>query len=99
MERELNFSKQTANNGNTIYVAEVTVEASFNLHLESESAGRIEVQVKTPSSDAAYQRGAASLFLPKLPDALDCDIVGEVYPKSIKIISDVDITKGIVTEA
>lgn len=89
---ELNF---TENEGK--YIAEVKVTADFNLHIEREGSGFLNVSVRT-TEDGAYDsvKGASFNYVDPV---VDCDFTGVIYPKYIKIVSKVQPTKAVITSA
>ena len=89
---ELNF---TENEGK--YVAEVKVTADFNLHIEREGSGFLNVSVRT-TEDGAYDSVKGASFNYADP-VVDCDFTGVIYPKYIKIVSKVQPTKAVITSA
>lgn len=89
---ELNF---TENEGK--YVAEVKVTADFNLHVEREGSGFLNVSVRT-TEDGAYDSVKGASFNYADP-VVDCDFTGVIYPKYIKIVSKVQPTKAVITSA
>lgn len=89
---ELNF---TENEGK--YIAEVKVTADFNLHIEREGSGFLNVSVRT-TEDGAYDSVKGASFNYADP-VVDCDFTGVIYPKYIKIVSKVQPTKAVITSA
>ena len=77
-------------------VAEVTVNADFNVHLEinPECSGRLIVSASTVSdgSPVLVYSGIVSGVFDKDFDAI-------VYPKYVTISIDVPVLRGVVTEA
>ena len=89
---ELNF---TENEGK--YIAEVKVTADFNLHIEREGSGFLNVSVRT-TEDGAYDSVKGASFNYADP-VVDYDFTGVIYPKYIKIVSKVQPTKAVITSA
>lgn len=89
---ELNF---TENEGK--YIAKVKVTADFNLHIEREGSGFLNVSVRT-TEDGAYDSVKGASFNYADP-VVDCDFTGVIYPKYIKIVSKVQPTKAVITSA
>lgn len=90
----------TFNLKNGIYVAETTVNADYNLHIERVGGGRFNI----------YQRGAATgeyvscVGLPtqlvySAPKVIDWDFSHGVYPKYLRIESETQVTSAEITEA
>lgn len=78
----LTFTKQ----GNS-YVAEFDATADFNLHIERPKEGYLRVYQRTGGSGGfAYVEGLSQYAFDKI---IDLDFTGAVYPKSIKVVSDV----------
>lgn len=82
------------------YIAEATVNADYNLHIERVAGGRLNI----------YQRGAATgeyvdcVGLPtqlvySAPKVIDWDFSHGVYPKYLRIESDTEVTTATLTEA
>lgn len=87
---ELEFSLQDGR-----YVAEVKVTGDFNLHIERETAGDIRIMQKTVENGKYdYIDG---LYIPAGNSVIDYDFAGVVYPKFIKVISEVEPTLAVVT--
>ena len=89
---ELTFRKEGSK-----YIAEFEVAADFNLHLEREDGGLLYVQQRT-STSGQYDSIKGGDFAPK-EKVVDCDFAGVVYPKYIKIVSEVEPTLAVVTFA
>lgn len=79
------------------YEAEFEVTSDFNIHIERVNGGRFSVYQKT-SASGKYDLvdGAGHL---DYKDVIDMDMTALVYPKYIKIISDVQPTIAVVTFA
>lgn len=104
---DLRFTK---NNDTQEYVAEVVVNADFNIHLERVSNGGLKIYQKngeyTEAIDdrTATDRGFDVVSVPNtVPynagQIFDYDFDGLVYPKTIRIESGSAVTIGILTEA
>jgi len=89
---ELTFRKEGSK-----YIAEFAATADFNLHLEREDGGLLYVQQRT-STSGQYDSIKGGDFAPQ-DKIVDCDFLGVVYPKYIKIVSEVEPTLAIVTFA
>lgn len=89
---EITFSKS-----GEVYVAEFSVTGDFNLHIEGVTAGDVQV----------FQRGTASGSYARVKSVnpysyekvYDYDFSAVVYPKYIKIVSEVEPTLAVVTSA
>lgn len=89
-EKTLSFNK----NGNK-YVAETTVNADYNLHIETE--GKMSVSIFQRGSDQGKYRRCYVEH--KWDEVLDADFRHAVYPKYIRIEVDKEVTKATVREA
>lgn len=80
--------------GNPAYEVEFNATADFNLHIERPSGGRFLVFQKS------VQNGNYSLVdgvgYQDYKAVFDIDFVGAVYPKWIKIVSEVEPTMAVV---
>ena len=88
---ELNFKQE-----GELYVAEFKVEGNFNLHLERNKEGRLDIYQKTAGEKYVYISEIG--WLGKVM-AYDNDFEASVYPKTIKIVSTTPISVAIVTSA
>lgn len=76
------------------YVAEFEATNDFNLHIEREEIGTLEVyQRGTPEGkyDFAWSSGIGARKV------IDYDFGALVYPKYIKVISESEVVKGEIT--
>lgn len=89
---ELNFVKE-----GTKYVATFNATSNFNLHIEKEHNGFLFVSQRT-SSQGEYDSINGADFS-KVDKVIDFDFSGIVYPKSIKIESEIEPTMAVVTFA
>ena len=89
---ELNFTKEGKR-----WVAIFDATSDFNLHIEKEHNGFLFVSQRT-SSQGEYDSINGADFS-KVDKVIDFDFSGVVYPKSIKIESEVEPTIGVVTFA
>ncbi len=89
---ELNFTKDGKN-----FVAEFEASAEFNLHIERSKSGDIRMyQRTTPSGGFALVEGFQ--LSSKWQEVIDTDTIGGmVYPKTIRIVSEVEPTYAEVT--
>lgn len=79
----------------TAWVSEFEVTADFNLHVERISGGRFLVYQKSVA-DGDYDL-VDDLGYKDHKAVIDMDFVGLVYPKWIKVVSQAEVTMGIVT--
>lgn len=104
---DLNFVK---NEDTQKYVAEVVVNADFNIHLERTSGGGLEIYQKNGEytevvdGRTATERGFDVVAVPNTVPynsgiIFDYDFSALVYPKTIRIESGSEVTSGILTEA
>lgn len=87
---EITFSKS-----GEVYVAEFSVTGDFNLHLEGVLLWDYKIYQKTAGNAYALVRGLADR--PNYEKVSDLDFSGVVYPKYIKIVSEVEPTLAVVT--
>lgn len=81
---EIKFTK----NGEK-FVSEFTATADFNLHLEGVVEGKVKVyQRSTAEGEYAYVRAATPY--PSFSNVYDYDFSALVYPKYIKVVTDVE---------
>ena len=88
-KKEQYFGKDAA------WVSEFEVAADFNLHVERISGGRFLVYQKSVA-DGEYDL-VDGLGYKDHKDTIDMDFVALVYPKWIKVVSEAEVTMGIVT--
>lgn len=88
----LNFQKN-----NNYYIAEVEVASDFNLHIERETAGYLILKVRTsPTGKFDSIKG----FKARENDqVIDYDFSALVYPKVLRILSEVNPTLAEITFA
>lgn len=79
------------------FVAEFVITADFNLHLEGVLLEDYKIYQKTAGN--AYARVQGLTDRPNYEKVLDFDFSGVVYPKTIKIVSEVEHTLAVVTSA
>lgn len=89
---ELSFVKEGSK-----YVCEIQVTSDFNLHIEREGKGFLYVQQKT-TSNGNYDSVRNANFAPS-DNVIDYDFTGVIYPKSIRVVSEVEPTLAVVTFA
>ena len=82
---------------NNLYVAEFEATGDFNLHIERVSDGRFLVHQKSVA-DGEYDIVDTVAYMDlDHKDTIDMDFVALVYPKWIKVVSEAEVTMGIVT--
>lgn len=87
---ELIFSKQ-----DKVWVAEFEATADFNLHIERDEPGILALyQRTTTSGEYAEIEGTREYRYKKI---YDTDFVGAIYPKYIKVVSQVEVTNAELT--
>lgn len=93
---DLNFEKKEQYFGkDAAWVSEFEVTSDFNLHIERISGGRFLVYQKSVA-DGKYDL-VDGLGYKDHKAVIDMDFVGLVYPKYIKVVSESEVTMGIVT--
>lgn len=86
----------TFNNINNEYYSEFTVEQDFNVHIEFDYSTPLKFYQKSiDNGDYAEIKGLKTTN----NKIVDYDFIGAVYPKYIKIVSEVEPTIAIVTFA
>lgn len=86
----------TFNKDGGSFVAEFVTTADFNLHIEK-SGGDFRIMQKTVENGLYdYIDG---LYIPAGNPVIDYDFVASIYPKYIKIVSEVEPTLAVVTSA
>lgn len=88
---ELNFIKENNN-----YVAEFEVTADFNLHIERDEPGILALYQRTTTSGEYAEIEGTREY--RYKEVYDCDFVGYIYPKYIKVMSANEPTMAVVTE-
>lgn len=87
---ELKFTKTNEN----LYEAVFEAPSDFNIHVERVGVGYFTVEHRTTTSgkyDTSLNLGNNGR------DCVDYDFTGIIYPKTIKVISSVEIEKAEVT--
>ena len=87
---ELSFVKEGGR-----YSAEFEATSDFNLHIEREDNGFLFVKQKTVAN-GQYDSVQGAKFSPA-DLIVDLDFVGIVYPKYIKVISEIEPAMAVVT--
>lgn len=104
---DLRFTK---NNDTQEYVAEVVVNADFNIHLERVSNGGLKIYQKNGEyaeavdGRTATERGFDMVAVPNIIPynsgiIFDYDFSALVYPKTIRIENGSEVLSGTVTES
>ena len=88
----LNFTKE-----GSLYVADVEVTSDFNLHIEREQGGVIYMQARTTSTGRFDS--VKGFNIANLDPVIDYDFSALVYPKTIRIVSEVEPTFAEITFA
>lgn len=95
---ELNFIQSKVIFGKkTGYEAEFEATADFNIHIERKAGGRFLVYQKSVA-DGQYDI-VDTIGRLDHKDVIDLDMTALVYPKYIKIVSESEVTMGVVTFA
>lgn len=79
------------------YVSEFQATADFNLHIERVAGGRFLVYQKTVENGEYDIVDGMDMYRHK--DVIDIDMTALVYPKYIKVVSESEVTMGVVTYA
>ena len=82
---------------NGMYEAEFEATADFNLHIERKAGGRFLIYQKSVS-EGKYDI-VDGVGYKNHKDVIDLDMTAIVYPKFIKVVSESEVTKGVITEA
>lgn len=82
---------------NGMYEAEFEATADFNLHIERKAGGRFLIYQKSVS-EGKYDI-VDGVGYKDHKDVIDLDMTAIVYPKFIKVVSESEVTKGVITEA
>lgn len=82
---------------NGMYEAEFEATADFNLHIERVAGGRFLVYQKSVA-DGKYDI-VDGIGRQDHKDVIDLDMTALIYPKYIKIVSESEVTMGVVTYA
>lgn len=78
------------------YVAEATAYGDYNLHIEREVNGALEV-AQTTVQDSEYVPKVGVSYTP-LSANFDDDFDNIVYPKYVRVTSGTPVTSGYITE-
>ena len=77
------------------YVAEFEATADFNLHIERDEPGILALYQRTTTSGEYAEIEGTREY--RYKEVYDCDFIGSIYPKYIKVVSGVEVTKAEVT--
>lgn len=75
------------------YEAEFEITNDANLHIEFKGATPIKLYQKTAGNNWDLVTDNKK----QISDVIDVDLVALVYPKWIKVVSEVEVTMGVVT--
>lgn len=89
---ELSFVKEGSK-----YVAEFEAASDFNLHIERNDRGFLYVEQRT-SPNGKYDSVQGANFAHS-DGVIDIDFAAVIYPKYIKVVSEVEPIMGVVTFA
>ena len=89
---ELKFEKVK-----NLYVAEFEATGDFNLHIERVSDGRFIVHQKSVAGGEYDIVDTVAHMDLDHKAVIDLDFTALVYPKWIKVVSEVEVTMGVVT--
>lgn len=78
-----------------MYVAEFEATADFNLHIERNEPGILALYQRTTTSGEYAEIEGTREY--RYKEVYDCDFVGSIYPKYIKVVSGVEVTNAVVT--
>lgn len=94
----LSFQPQMVD-GKQRYVCEQTVSADYALHIERAGTGKLNFFVRS-TADGKYCPSNVNSFLQNLAkEVFDYDFTHLVYPKYIRIESDVEVTSATLITA
>ena len=77
---ELIFKKQ-----DKVWVAEFKATADFNLHIERDEPGILALYQRTTTSGEYAEIEGTREY--RYKEVYDCDFIGSIYPKYIKVVS------------
>jgi hypothetical protein len=86
---ELIFTKEHG-----IYVAQFRATGDFNIHLERNDGGILNI-LQSTIADGEYDIVSSHKNIQDR--VFDCDFTAMVYPKYIKIVSNTEVTRCIIT--
>lgn len=82
---------------NGMHEAEFEATADFNLHIERKAGGRFLIYQKSVA-DGKYAI-VDNIGYHDHKDVIDLDMTALVYPKFVKVVSESEVTMGVVTYA
>ena len=82
---------------NGMHEAEFETTADFNLHIERKAGGRFLIYQKSVA-DGKYDI-VDGVGYHGHKDVIDLDMTAAIYPKYIKVVSESEVTMGVVTYA
>lgn len=86
---ELIFAKE-----HDMYVAEFVATGDFNIHLERNDRGILNI-LQSTVADGKYDSISSHNIIQDR--VFDCDFTAMIYPKYIKIISNTEVTRCVIT--
>lgn len=86
---ELIFEKEHG-----MYVAEFQATGDFNIHLERNDRGLLNI-LQSTVADGKYDSISSHNVIQDR--VFDCDFTAAIYPKYIKIISNTEVTRCVIT--
>lgn len=92
--KQLQFVKSE---GVDIWIAEVTVNGTFNMHLERKSSGMLHVFQRT-TQEGYFAEVIIPYEVKAAGSIVDTDFDGLVFPKTIRINSYSEVITGTITE-
>ena len=97
---EITFEKIDKLLGNEgAYVSEFEVTADFNLHIERKAGGRFLMYQKSVADGEYDIVDGVGYQEPRHKAVIDIDMTALVYPKFVKVVSESEVTMGVVTYA
>lgn len=87
---ELIFKKQ-----DKVWIAEFEATADFNLHIERDEPGILALYQRTTTSGEYAEIEGTREY--RYKEVYDCDFIGSVYPKYIKVVSSADVINAELT--
>ena len=84
---------------NGMYEAEFEATADFNLHIERKAGGRFLIYQKTVENGEYDIVDSVDYQDYRHKTVIDLDMTAAIYPKYIKVVSESEVTMGVVTYA
>lgn len=91
--KKMQFAKN-----NNVWIAEVSVDGVFNMHLERISGGMLDIAQRTTTEGKFQYIKLPYDISANTGDVLDMDFDGLVFPKTIRVISYSEVITGTITE-